>query len=121
MKTKITAAILFAVSAAFGASAASAQQSPCYRYEHGDSRRIDCLRNEERNAREYAEEMDRIYRDQRRGHEAVGRGLGRIDKRFQYAWDAPRYAMDGYNMYSDRRRDDRRRDERRRDRRHERR
>lgn len=90
-------------------SIAFAQQSPCYYYEHGDPRRIDCLRQEERNARQSWRDQEDIARSLERDHRNIGRGLRRAPTIGPYAgpaWDAPRHV------------DDWRRDRERRPRRH---
>lgn len=108
-----------------GASAANAQQrSYCYSYEPGSSARIQCLRQEEANARQYARDLQDIERQLRRDHENIGRGLGAAEyipyapRVMDEAWNTPRYVYDGYQRYrdNDRRQERRERRQRRRSR-----
>ena len=108
----IAAAVAAAALGALLPTAASAQQSPCYYYQHGDPRRIDCLRQEERNARQYQYDQEDIARDLEREHSNIGRDLSRAPLVGRYAgpaWDAPRQIDNGRREYEEYRRDRERR------------
>lgn len=112
MKAILTALLVGGLAVPMIAFEAQAQSSPCYSWSAGSSKRINCLRQEESAARQYARDMNDIADGLRRDHERIGRALGsvsripgmpKITQAMPYAWDAPRYAYDGYQAVKRRR------------------
>ncbi|MGD9968392.1 MAG: hypothetical protein AB7T59_17875 [Hyphomonadaceae bacterium] len=126
-----TFATLLLVGGALALATPAAAQAQCGYWETGSSQRIRCLQMEADRAREEARAYQEIERDLRRTHEGVGSGLfiaGQQPGPHQAltgvasgAWNAPRYAYDGYNYLQDRGREARAERERERQTRRERR
>jgi hypothetical protein len=127
---KTFAALLF-VGATLAIATPASAQAQCGYWPAGSSQRIRCLQMEADRAREEARAYQEIERDLRRTHEGVGQSLfvaGQTPGVHQpltgaasAAWNAPRYAYDGYNAYQDSRAERQRQREERRERRRERR